>query len=64
MSSYARGNGRADTVPVPFVSTRIQLPAAPAVPAPLPEGWDTDLMAAVEAGRVSYRRALRIAAAR
>jgi hypothetical protein len=64
MSNYARSNGRADTVPAPLVSTRIQLPAVPAVPAPLPEGWDAELMAAVETGRVSYRRALRIVGAR
>jgi hypothetical protein len=64
MRRVIMSNGRADTGPVPLVSTRIQLPAVPAVPAPLPEGWDAELMAAVETGRVSYRRALRIVGAR
>lgn len=48
----------------PFTATRIDLTAAPTIEGLIPEGWDAELMEAVETGKISYRRALKIAASR
>lgn len=46
-----------------FTATYIDISVEPVTEHALPDGWTAELMAAVEAGKISYRRAVKIAAA-
>jgi hypothetical protein len=51
------------TVPaVPIVAAHIDISARPAEPVAYPATWTSEIIAAFESGRITYRRAERLAA--